>query len=422
LDHLVLEVLPSKAESRCACLRTPKSVFQQPVRSCFGKSLLVLLGCLMLGFTLTACVPSQGCTTANIEAECTLTGPEILNARFEVVGQTPLRQSNTIWMTSGEELVSLWDTYTYNVTVDSETCDFANFTEATDNCSICNLCNDPMYAQRCRFYGFGSAPGEPDDAVFLKVKAFPGGMTEGQEILSLVPFSGCASEGFSPLPFTPSDNFTYQLIAPAVSSFPGELARRKVFVIQDGLSQPNNYELEHYVTDSSSTPSTTWYSWTVKGNPIWEDNFTEGVRVANVRILTGRPSSDPVTGRFRLEDQKIVRPSRIVFLRSFANSNPRSPGDILTHSDESSQRCYADPGREDGEISLTRCRTVAGNNTGLLFDTTPTYLKAEPMDQLTWIAEFKASEGADFDPTTPVFDSIPANALLAIEFTIEKVP
>ena len=166
--------------------------------------------------------------------------------------------------------------------------------------------------------------------------AFAGGSTEGEELFAADFFSGCSAEGFSPVTFTPNDNFTYQLLAPDVSSptvppTPAELARKKVFVIQDGLTQPANYELEHYVTDSSGTPPTAWYSWTVRGNPIWEDNFTAGVRVANVRILTGRPSSDPVTGRFRLDDQKIVRPSRIVFLRGFVPSSPASPNDILNH-------------------------------------------------------------------------------------------
>jgi hypothetical protein len=378
----------------------------------------------MLGAALTACVPYQDCYKAGVVAgaECSILGPEILNARFEVVGQSPLHQSNTIWMSSGEELVSLWGTFTLYVTVGPETCDFANLTNYTHACSVCNLCDDPLYLQRCRFNAFVPSPGEADDFYFPKVLAFPGGSTEGEELFLLDFFTGCSAFGFSPVPFAPNDNFTYQLIPPTASPSLEELARKKVFVIQDGLTQPANYELEHYITDSSGTPPTAWYSWTVRGNPIWEDNFTSSVRVANVRILTGRPSSDPVTGRFRLDDQKIVRPSRIVFMRSFVPSSPASPSDILNHADERVQRCYADPGKEDGDISLTNCRTAVGNNNGILFDTTPTYVKAQPADQLTWVAEFKASEGADFDPTTPAFDSIPANAPLVIEFTIEKVP
>ena len=105
-----------------------KKQFSAAVRV-FGKSVLLLLACLVLGAALTSCVPSQGCTSAGVAgAECTFTGPEMLNARFEVVGQSPLHQSATIWMSSGEELVSLWDTFTYYVTVGPETCDFANFT------------------------------------------------------------------------------------------------------------------------------------------------------------------------------------------------------------------------------------------------------------------------------------------------------
>jgi len=325
-------------------------------------------------------------------------------------------------MSSREELVSLWDAVNFYVTVGPETCDFENFTTYTHACSICNQCDDPLYLQRCRFNAFVPSPGEADDFFRPKVIAFAGGSTAGEELFLLDFFTGCSAFGFSPVPFAPNDNFTYQLIPPTASPSLEELARKKVFVIQDGLTQPAGYELEHYVTHYSGTPPTAWYSWTIRGNPIWEDNFTTGVRVANVRILTGRPSSDPVTGRFRLADQKIVRPSRIVFLKSFATSDPRSPSDILTHADEKFQRCYVDPSKEDGNISLTNCRTEVGNNTGILFDTTPTYLKAEPAHTLTWIVEFKANEGADFDPRTPAFDSIPANAPLAIEFTIEKFP
>jgi hypothetical protein len=391
------------------------------IRGCFGKSVLMLIACLMLTLALTACVPFQDCYKAGVAgADCSITGPEMLNARFEVAGQSPLHQSTTIWMSSGEQLVSLWDTFTLYVTEGPETCDFANFTTYTNACSICNQCDDPLYLQRCRFNAFVTPPGEAD-FLFPKVIAFAGGSSEGEELALLDFFTGCSAFGFSPVPFAPNDNFTYQLIPPNASLSPGELARKKVFVIHDGLSQPAGFELGHYVTDSSSTP-TAWYSWTVRGNPIWEDNFTESVRVANVRILTGRPSSDPVTGRFRLEDQKIVRPSRIVFLKGFVPSSPASPNDILNHADERIQRCYADPSKEDGNIVLTNCRTAVGNNNGLLFDTTPTYVKAQPADQLTWVAEFKASEGADFDPTTPVFDPVPANALLAIEFVIEKAP
>ncbi len=393
------------------------------IRGCCGKSLVLRLACLMLGVALTACVPYQDCTKAGVAgAECSFTGPEILNARFEVVGQSPLHQSTTIWMSSGEELVSLWDAVNFYVTVGPETCDFENFTTYTHECSICNQCDDPLYLQRCRFNAFIPSSGEADDFLFPKVIAFAGGSTEGEELFLLDFFSGCSAFGFPPVPFAPNNNFTYQLIPPTASPSVAELARMKVFVIQDGLTQPAGYELEHYVTDSSGAPPTAWYSWTVRGNPIWEDNFTAGVRVAKVRVLTGRPGSDPVTGRFRLEDQKTLRPSRIVFLRSFVPSDPRSPSDILNHPDERTQRCYVDPGKQDGDISLTNCRTAFGNNTGILFDTTPTYVKAQPADQITWVAEFKASEGADFDPTTPGFDPVPTNALLAIEFTIEKVP
>src|SRR5262245_17856788 len=158
----------------------------------------------------------------------------------------------------------------------------------------------------------------------------------------------------------------------------------------------------------------------MRSGAIWNDNFTKGVRVSNVRLFTGQPTMDPVTGRLRLDNQRVVRPSRIVFLKNLLQSDTRIPDDILNHADEATQRCYVDPTKLDEDIVLTRCRTSPGS-INLSFDTVPTYLKSHVEDQLTWVAEFKAGEGADFDPTTPTFDPVPTGAVLAIEFTIEKV-
>jgi hypothetical protein len=57
-----------------------------------------------------------------------------------------------------------------------------------------------------------------------------------------------------------------------------------------------------------------------------------------------------------------------------------------------------------------------------LYDATPNTLKTSLTVPLTWLVEFKQAEGADFNPSTPVFDPVPAGASLAIEFTIEKIP
>jgi hypothetical protein len=102
----------------------------------------------------------------------------------------------------------------------------------------------------------------------------------------------------------------------------------------------------------------------------------------------------------------VAHPSRIVLVPNFDSS--------LSVFNQDTNRCYADSSA-DGDINLNRCRTAFGNNTGFLFDVTPTYLKTQPADQLTWIVEFNPAEGG----MPPV---LAADETLAIEFTIEQVP
>jgi hypothetical protein len=240
------------------------------------------------------------------------------------------------------------------------------------------------------------------------------------------PGSGCFGTLFGspgPFRFIPTGNATYQMLPTTHSHSPDQiLAEKKIFVIEAGVAQSTHYRLEHFVTDAGANSPTPFFKWTVQNNSIWEDGFTPDLRVSRIRVLTGRPGTDPLTGRFKLEDASPVRPSRIVFFTNFAASNPPVPGDIYANPEEASQRCYSNPNTPDGDILLTNCRAAPGNNNSVLYDATPNSLKTSLTVPLTWIVEFKAAEGADFNPATPAVDPVPPNAPLAIEFTIEKVP
>ena len=122
------------------------------------------------------------------------------------------------------------------------------------------------------------------------------------------------------------------------------------------MTQPATYELTK-VRGEILRAGKAWYKWTVQGDPVWADNFSKNVRIGQVRVLTGRPGTDPNTGRFRLEDAKVVRPSRILFFSNFAaidtsNGNLSNGSDILSHAFENYNRCYVNPSREDGDINL----------------------------------------------------------------------
>ena len=365
-----------------------------------------------------------------VESDCMSTAPQILNPRFEVRHQESLHESSTIWLRSGEELVVRWDSYTTFHSFNGASCDFANLTEETDDCGVCNWCNSgPAFEQLCPFET--REIGGPEK---LKLVTREGFIDPPSPPILLADTSGCSARDFTPFSFMPAGNASYQLLPPDYAFSEVPLKDQAVFVVQNGMTQRPPYALTKYASDPSRGKD--WYKWTVQGDPIWEDNFSRNVRIGQVRVITGRPGTDPNTGRFRLEDAKAVRPSRILFFSNFAaidtsNGNLSDGGDILNHPSENFNRCYVDPSREDGDINLvripgarTRCRqdSPGSNSRENDFAATPTYLVSEPESQLTWFVEFYELEGADFDPMTPVFDPIPPDAFLAIEFSIEQVP
>ena len=350
------------------------------------------------------------------------TGPDVSNPRFEVVGHEDMSQSPTLWITSGKELAARWDAYTLFLHLGDDLCDFENLTGSTSDCQVCDLCADfNTFEDRCpRLQFLGGNDLGP------RVIAFDGFMPPQRFVTNTHPGSGCFSPLFGspgPFRFIPTGNATYQMLSTVHSTSPDTiLAEKKVFVIEAGVAQATQYRLEHLLTDVASNPPTPFFKWTVQNGSTWEDRFTPDLRVTRIRILTGRPGTDPLTGRFKLEDPTPVRPSRVVFFNNFVASDPPSPGDIYANPEEASQRCYVNPNTPDGDINLTNCRAAAGNSNGVLYDATPNTLKTSLTVPLTWIVEFKQAEGADFNPLTPVSDPVPAGASLAIEFTIEKVP
>jgi hypothetical protein len=372
-------------------------------------NVFLLFICLTLCALLPSCVPSVNCTLEE-GSECQYAGPKILNTRLEVVNQESLHPSNAIWLHAGDQLVTKWDSYTFELTYGSATCTFDNnFTEGTaGECELCNLCetDTTRLRQLCPSpHGFfGAKP----PRIFVYEGFIKSDTPTATVLLSEDSrgFGGCSAYGYAPAPFTPAVNATYQVLAPEFSSMPDEeLTKKYVFVVQNGMTQTTLYKMEQH---TEANPTIVWYKWTVGVGPVWEDNFSANLRVGKIRVLKGREVRDPNTGRFGLDDmtKTVAHPSRIVLVPNFDSS--------LSVFNQDTNRCYADSSA-DGDINLNRCRTAFGNNTGFLFDVTPTYLKTQPADQLTWIVEFNPAEGG----MPPV---LAADETLAIEFTIEQVP
>jgi len=432
--------LPSKKrKSKITNLKSKMSYMSRMIFTTIVNGRMVKSALLLTCLTLCACLPARKqvieCDGIPGLTDCTFVGPEMLNTRLEINSQPDLHQSKSVWIHAGEELIAKWDSYKLFVSYNGANCDFSNFTQATDDCWLCDPCDTSATSeQRCPWINDGLAFDYP------RVVSYNGSPLDTEPTLVLESHftSGCSARGFAPVPFTPTDNAIYGVLPPKIASssytsFPEDVLLR-VFVVLAGVMQPATYELEKYARDPST--GKVWYKWTVQGDPVWADNFSKNVRIGQVRILTGRPGTDPNTGRFRLEDAKVVRPSRILFFSDFAaidtsNGNLSNGSDILSHPFENYNRCYVNPSREDGDINLagipaarTGCRqdSPGPNSRENDFAATPTYLVSEPESQLTWFVEFYELEGADFDPTTAVFDPIPPDAFLAIEFSIEQVP
>jgi hypothetical protein len=116
--------------------------------------------------------------------------------------------------------------------------------------------------------------------------------------------SGCSARGFTPVTFSPDTNTAYDLVSPEAASN-AVLASKKVSVVgNDPLTVV--YKLERH---NEMNPTIVWYRWTVRGSTTWDDNFSEKLRVGNLRILTGdTQSTDPNSGRLTIENPREIRP------------------------------------------------------------------------------------------------------------------
>jgi hypothetical protein len=203
---------------------------------------------------------------------------------------------------------------------------------------------------------------------------------------------------------TPAENVTLQFKAFGTDMSP--IAQTDAFVFNEGAGQTVTYELKPL---EEMAVGVTFFGGSIPpydlpNAPGLEDIFSPNLHISRVRVLKVPKQKLPLKGK-PVIDGTPVKPSRLVFIPGFQNGQSVFSRDA--------NRCFANLATTDGDFDLTRCRPAFGNRTEALLATTPAYLDGEPGKLLTWVAEFKESEGG----VVPSFDA--ETEMLVIEFTIE---
>lgn len=329
-------------------------------------------------------------------------GPDkqTMNVGFEIAGQPSLYQSNSFWLRDGEQLAIRWDTYRLHIFDHGNMCDY-DYCNPTNQCSAANT----IY-----FSSGGTIPiieecegfMQCDQPVIVPI-TYTGTGPQGRPRSGCRLIGGAPPIGTAPSTFTPPRNGTYQAYQPNQIPSPSTLLiEKKVFVIAQANYQMATYQLVRYpiVDPNPIYSSIVWFTWSIGGAAVWDDNFSNSLQVTKVRILKGRAGIDAVTGMLKLEDATPVRPSSIVLSPAFDSTR--------SVIGQNRNRCYADTS-VDGNIDISQCR-------GTSPAATPTYLKTQQSDRLTWIAEFNPNETQTQGATAPTLNS---GEVLAIEFTIQ---
>jgi hypothetical protein len=390
----------------------PTAFENQSLNRCQTGLLILLLS--VMACSLGACTSREdACRCTGEASSCDLlaSAPEVYQPRFVVIPNPNLAPTlpeltgDAVWLKrSGDTCApnaicdyveARWNSYTLYLSKPGAKCG-PDIPPSPPDCEKCNFVNPDRKA--CPALVFANGPD------YLTIFSFDGFMAQASPTTTVHLTASNLQIGKASI--TPTSNATLQLIAPACPQS-DILAQTKVFVIQEGMSQPVQFELTELTGQTDMRAAgVTFYSGSIPMNPKLADNFSPNLQIGTVRVLKGKRGTNPVTGEFGLIDATPLHPSRLVFISNYQN------GEIY-NSD--SIRCYADPNKPDGDIDLTRCRARYLDPSGPTLPATPAYLKTDsPLQQLTWVAEFKPAEGG----IIPVIDK--ANGeIVAIEFTIQ---
>jgi hypothetical protein len=429
-----LNVLPARLQRLTLSYRIAGSAFL----------LAVLLGGLLTG----SCLKTHPVRLGSGEVgDFVNKGFEMENVRFEpqglnldvqqegmIVSVPPVRAS-AYWLRRGDTIAPRWDTHEHHWERKGAMCGFVDNISTAD-CQVCDWCNPPP-----------STVGEPCMGIhpfysveLLNVVADSGFIkTDDPQVVLVYFFQGgdvlgaCANNTQHDLSFfEPAASGLYRFRQGPGLFFKGETnGEIKLHVVEQGLAQQTAYQLSRQTVDNKD-----YWTWTINGDPLWDENFSPNLRVTDIRILRGSCADGSAQGKqCAIPNESVpVKPSRILFLPNFQNTVDNYTGGTIGY------RCYSAPDADDviggNFINLYSCRKECGvpdptTKTCTYTQTetrhaTPTYLAdsvggPRPTEKLTWVVEFDTNAGADADLTEPGIQAMPQDALLIIEFTIQAI-
>jgi hypothetical protein len=319
-------------------------------------------------------------------------------------------------------------------------CDFLDNTPFSPNgadCTVCDYCADGD-ADSCLGIVFGGGGGIVPG--FLEVTNYAGftPVATKANAYSFAEIGGihkviaaCPMQAQARDTFVPQVSGLYQLTSDAGIALRGGTGGTvKLFLLDDGNNNPTTiYPLTSDsdsgcvpLPDPCATPSPTptpspnarcpGCAWFKLPAPTTEEgfrmeSFSPHLRITDVRVLKGVPSVDPITGRFKLDvpTTEYTHPSRIVLFPAASDGES-----VLDHD---RVRCYADSSI-NGNINLTACREDSNLPSTRELSATPQYRHDARTEGLIWFVEF--------NPAVSDIPTLNCGEVLAIQFTLERVP
>jgi hypothetical protein len=348
-----------------------------------GLLVLSLSACLRQGNICLTAKTTTGCDT--VISDNTIDKPRF---QFPVQGPQPIPGGHDFWLRGGDSLTAAWDSFVLSISEPGTMC-LSSTAASPPKCQQCNYKNLKDGNCKSELVGFD----------LLTVESFAGFHVDSPSV-ALGHIDDDASVSNLSYTFTPSESATLRLTTPIDDR--GILAESKVFVLNEGMSLPVSFRIDPL---PQNVQDAVFFSGSIPRDSTTPltDNFSTNLRIGRVRVLKGHAQNDPLSGKLSIKDASILKPSRVVLIPDYFQGESVNSADYL--------RCYSDPNAADGALDFTACRTSPGA-TGTSLDATPAYLKSAPQSVLTWVAEFKPSDGG-------VIPQIIGDEIVAIEFTIQ---
>jgi len=319
------------------------------------------------------------------------------NLRFELAqppGETIIHPSENLRIHLGEQISFKWDKFYGYWRRPDAMCNFNATSVSSESCRICQDCN-PTESERsvepCNHIVYG---GGDVSLLIAEYKNFAIDDSNKKYVIEAPSITWLCPTN---LRYAPEFDATYRLFGGV--GFYGET---KVFTYS-GAPRSVQYQLTKRVVDG-----TTFWAWSVGGDPKWIENYSPALRVTNVRVFAAACGVDANSNECTLPMEAIpVKPSRILFVPNL--------GSTLAGVDEKGLRCYSEQRQNEATkafINLPKCLSEYGSTSPTERFSTPTYFQDRENDRLTWLVEFNTNEGGD--------DMTNATNLI-IQFDIEGV-